>query len=52
MMTLESFFAKLTAETKERLVDYGYEVVSRILRREEALRRQRRREEPDVEVEV
>lgn len=43
-MTLEAFFLLRTAETKERLVEYGYEAVSRILRREEALRRERRRE--------
>lgn len=43
-MTVESLFLLLTARTKERLVDYGYEAVSRILRREEELRRQIRRE--------
>lgn len=49
-MHIDSFFALLTAQTKERLLDYGYAAVSRILRREEELRRQLRREmEPDAE---
>ena len=46
-MTLESFFLVLTDQTKDRLLGYGYEAVGRILRREELLRRQQRRETLD-----
>lgn len=42
--SLETFFLVLTDSTKRRLLDYGYDAVSRIMRREEALRRQIRRE--------